>query len=93
MVRSEPERTIDDWLYDHGLAHAYEPDVGRYFSDWRVGNVYVEYWGSVGMFGVDKVAAKRAEYAARGFVLLELFPKDVPALDRKLEVLKQASAL
>ena len=49
-VRSRAEVMIDDWLYNHHIAHAYErklPVAEDSISDFYLpqGNVYIEFWG------------------------------------------------
>ena len=54
-VRSKAERIIDDWLYDNGIKHIYEPVVSeipeKLVPDWLIesndgkSKCYIEYWG------------------------------------------------
>lgn len=85
MVRSEPERLIDNWLDSHEVHHKYEPDIDGGFSDWKVGDTYIEYWGG---FRSEDNARRKAEklaiYAEMGAKLIELYPEDLENLDGKL---------
>lgn len=84
-VRSEDERRVDDWLSERGIPHEVEPKLKGMRPDWRVGNVYVEYWGLSGQQGYEaRRADKLALYRKRRLRLVEIFPEDVSALDAKL---------
>ncbi len=64
VVKSEPERKIDDWFYDNHIDHIYEPtykisEREEINPDWKLPgyikdifgkpvDVYVEYWGIEG---------------------------------------------
>ena len=53
--------------------------------DWRVGDVYIEYWGLANQQGYEaRREEKLALYRARGLKLIELFPEDVERLEEKL---------
>lgn len=48
QVRSTYEQRVDDWLFNHGLLHSYEPPLpfDPYLSaDFLVGETYIEIWG------------------------------------------------
>jgi len=55
-LRSKAEKIIDDWLYDNGIKHIYEPIISeipeKLVPDWLVessdGNTkcYIEFWGN-----------------------------------------------
>lgn len=89
VVRSRYEQSVDDWLYRHDLAHAYEPLLAfkpDSHADFLVRGRYIEIWG------VEKHAqyaarkeAKIAAYRAAGANLIELYPDDIEQhLDRLL---------
>lgn len=87
-VRSKEERVIDDWLHANGVPHQLEPKLKGMRPDWRVGEVYIEYWGLAGQQGYEaRREEKLALYRERGLRLLELFPEDLQDLGAKLGVL------
>lgn len=84
-ARSQDEVKVDDWLHAHGIPHECEPKLKGMRPDWRVGNVYIEYWGLSGQQGYEaRREEKLALYRKRRLKLVELFPEDVEALDAKL---------
>lgn len=88
-ARSQPERVIDDWLFSQGIVHDVEPELDGLRPDWRVGDVYIEYWGLAGQQGYDaRRAEKLAIYRARRLALVELFPDDLADLEGKLGALR-----
>jgi len=87
-ARSREERVIDDWLHARGIPHEREPKLKGMRPDWRVGNVYIEYWGMARQQGYEaRREAKLALYRARRLRLVELFPEDLSSLDEKLGAL------
>lgn len=86
-VRSQAELIIDNMLYGHRLAHAYEKRVqvgAKYMKcDFYIpsGDIYVEYWG---LLDKPEYAARREEklemYRKARITPLELFPKDLESL-------------
>src|SRR5438552_3749340 len=92
-ARSRDERVIDDWLWANGILHEREPKLKGMRPDWRVGNVYVEYWGMAGQQGYDaRREEKLALYRRRRLKLVELFPDDVATLEEKLGFLRGVKA-
>lgn len=87
-ARSREEWLVDEWLAGHGILHEREPKLKGMRPDWRIGNVYVEYWGLAGAQGYE---ARRAEklglYKRRRLKLIELFPEDLRDLSVKLGAL------
>lgn len=74
------ERTIDDWLHAHKVAHTREPSYpnSRYRADWLVNGRLVEYFGLAGVPEYDaKSAAKRVVAGAAGMPLVEITPVDL----------------
>lgn len=88
-VRSRPERVIDDWLHAAGILHEWEPRLKGMRPDWRVGDVYVEFWGLKDQQGYEaRRAEKLALYEARGLKLVEIVPDDLENLEAKLGFLR-----
>lgn len=84
-ARSKDEQRIDDWLHARGIAHEREPKLKGMRPDWRVGNVYIEYWGLASQQGYDaRREEKLALYRKRRLRLVELFPEDLDRLEEKL---------
>lgn len=87
FVRSKSEALIDNWLYNHGLAHAYErrPPIPEDLKcDFYVpaAKSYIEYWGLEG----DEEYLKRKQtklvlYEKHGLRLVELKETDIVRLD------------
>jgi hypothetical protein len=92
-ARSRDERLIDDWLTANGIFHEREPRLKGMHPDWRIGSVYVEYWGMAGQQGYEaRRAEKLAIYKRRRLKLVELFPEDVAQLESKLGFLRGLQA-
>lgn len=92
-ARSRDERVIDDWLWSNGILHEREPKLKGMRPDWRVGDVYVEYWGMAGQQGYEaRREEKLALYKRRRLKLVELFPEDVSCLEHKLGFLRGVNA-
>ena len=85
-VRSKPEVCIDDWLYKHRFAHAYEAPIpsGKRW-DFEVpteaGNVHIEYWGLTDAAYLKNKKEKIAIYKKHSMELLSLKPRDLKSLD------------
>ncbi len=86
LVRSRYEQMIDDWLWRHHLAHAYEPLLAfttnerqlPEHADFLVGDSYIEMWGVVGREDyTERRHRKLAGYAAAGLTVISLYPRDV----------------
>jgi len=74
------EKTVDDFLTAHQVAHEHEPIYpgGRFRGDWRVGEAIVEYVGLAGDAAYDeKAAAKARECADAGVRLVALYAEGV----------------
>jgi hypothetical protein len=92
-VRSREEKRIDDWLHARGILHEIEPKLKGMRPDWRVGDVYVEFWGLAGQRGYEaRREEKLALYRRRGLKLVEVFPEDLERLDAKLGALASPRA-
>lgn len=89
-VHSREERVIDDWLHARGILHEREPRLKGMRPDWRIQNVYVEYWGMSGQQGYEaRRENKLALYRKRKLRLVELFPEDLEDLEAKLGFLER----
>jgi len=61
-VKSNFERTVDDWLYFNGIEHEYEPRIStdRYFkADFKIGRFYIE------ILGMMEIPEYRAKFEAK----------------------------
>lgn len=48
LVRSTYEQKVDNWLYENGIAHEYEPRLPfdrRWYADFLANGWYIEIWG------------------------------------------------
>ncbi len=101
ICSSMAEKTVDDWLYSHGINHEkephypYHPRLNPYKlrADWKVDNVLIEY---AGLMNEPDYAAKmkaKQEIATQfGISLIILQPKDILDLDSKLVKLANKNA-
>jgi hypothetical protein len=88
------EQHIDDWLTDHGVPHEREPfypphqafnPKGRRRADWKVGEVFVEYFGLTGDVGYDAKLEEKVLLARDlGIDLIAIYPPDVSMLEDRL---------
>ncbi len=94
VVRSNLERLVDDWLYGHEIAHAYEPELTfnpLMTGDFLARGVYIEVWGmEKNQRYNQRKQEKLAQYAAAGASVISLLPDQVEnhlnsALDSLLE--------
>lgn len=88
-VRSKGELLIDNWLYQHGILHAYErpiPGQDELTCDFFLpgGNVFIEFWGRTGEPFVSRMKRKQAFYAEHRLRLIELESADLKVLDATL---------
>lgn len=87
-VRSRAEAMIDDYLYNNGVAHAYErrlPGIDEeVISDFYIpaGKVFIEFWG---MEENEKYQERKKKkltiYADNNFNLIEMNDKDIETID------------
>ena len=87
-VRSRAEAMIDDYLYNNGVAHAYErrlPGIDdEVISDFYIpeGKVFIEFWGmEENEKYQERKKKKLAIYADNNFNLIELNDKDIETID------------
>lgn len=88
------EQQIDNWLTDHSLAHEREPIYpthpilnpnGKRRSDWRVGDIYIEYFGLTGEKTYDnKTDEKIMLVKLLGLTMVPIYPSDMMSLDKTL---------
>jgi len=92
--RSLAEKTIDDWLFAHGIEHEIEPvypndpelnPSGQMRADWKINHVFVEYFGLMQKKEYLEKARKKEVLCARHNIhLIPLLPDDLFSLDIKL---------
>lgn len=89
------EKTIDDYLHLMNIPHereVYYPGT-RYRTDFVVENVFIEYFGLAGNTQYDlKIQEKKKLCNQHNIVLIELYPKDLIAIEKlakKLDFLNQ----
>lgn len=87
-VRSKAEAMIDDYLYNNGVAHAYErrlPGIDEeVISDFYLpaGKVFIEFWGmEENEKYQERKKKKLAIYADNNFNLIEMNDKDIETID------------
>jgi hypothetical protein len=74
------EKTIDDALHIHGIAHEKEPKYpeGNFRADFAVGSVMIEYFGLQGDPDYDAKTKEKQEICRKhGVVLISIFPSDL----------------
>ena len=86
-VRSRAEVMIDDWLYNHHIAHAYErklPVAENAISDFYLpqGKVYIEFWGKEEDADyVQSMRKKKEIYQRNNLRLISLTDAELYRLD------------
>ena len=89
-VRSQSEQTIDNWLFNHDIAHAYEPVIQipeRLIPDFKIQvkngeDVFIEFWGMLDdPIYKERMLKKSQIYAKYSMPLIELRPDDLQNLD------------
>ncbi len=81
--------SIDDWLYHHGVVHAYERrlpiDEDVVCDFWLPKNrVYIEFWGMDTPNYLERKRVKQAIYAKHEFFLVEVGDEELKSLDDHL---------
>ncbi|MBN1460108.1 MAG: hypothetical protein JXA57_11250 [Armatimonadetes bacterium] len=87
------EKTIDDLLFAHGIAHDREPPYpeGNYRADFLVGNTFIEFFGLAGDSSYDaKTAKKKTICRGHGIALIVVTPKDLTSQERLAAVIRKA---
>lgn len=94
LCDSISEAIIDNWLVDHGIAHERDArySATHHRADWRIGAVFVEYFGlAEDSPRYDRAVIRKRGLCVRyGIPLVELYPYDlypVVALEGKLQSL------
>lgn len=81
------EKTIDDFLYSHGIPHEKEPRYpeGNFKGDFSVSGIFIEYFGLKGNPDYDaKTKLKQRICKKHGIELISIYPSDLVTL-KKLE--------
>jgi len=88
------EQQIDNWLSEHNLTHEREPIYpphqilnphGKRRADWRVGTVYIEYFGLAGEKAYDNKTDEKIMLARQlGITMVPVYPSDMISLDKVL---------
>lgn len=74
------EKTIDDFLCDHGIPHTKEPSYpgSKYRADFEVKGSFIEYFGLAGEPSYDqRIKDKKALAKDAGINLVSIYPKDL----------------
>lgn len=76
LVRSTYEQKVDNWLYEHGISHEYEPRLPfdrRWYADFLANGWYIEIWGVNGSKDyTQRKARKLALYNTHQIPLIQL---------------------
>jgi hypothetical protein len=88
------EQRIDDWLEAHNIAHEREPVYpkhsvlnpgGRRRADWRVGDIFIEYFGLTGEKAYDVKTDEKIMLSKQlGITMFPIYPSDMVSLDQLL---------
>jgi hypothetical protein len=93
VCNSLGEKTIDDLLNALGIDHVKEPRYpkGNYRADFRIGDVFIEYFGLAGDLEYDaKSILKMDICAAHNIDLLAIYPSDLSSVNSlKAMILKK----
>jgi hypothetical protein len=74
------EKTIDDFLFHHGIAHSREPHYpdSEFRADFEIEGSFVEYFGLAGNQLYDeKIQAKKQIAKMAGIKLISIYPKNL----------------
>jgi len=81
MCDSLAERMIDDFLFEHDIEHLRStPYAGysKFKTDFLIGDVYIEYFGRVGLRDYDDIIRRKRDLCCRQNIrLIELYPNDI----------------
>ncbi len=97
QCHSIDEQIIDNWLYANNIQHSREPlypkhetlnQHGKRRADWKVGEIFIEYFGLVGDIDYDKKMSEKIMLASiNNIELIEIYPIDMNFLKNKLGAL------
>ena len=90
------EKTIDDWMFRNKIKHEKEPKYPRnkdinpkqlLRADWKVGKIYIEYFGLKGNIDYDeKILLKKELVVKAKLELIEIYHKDLKDLNKKIKI-------
>jgi hypothetical protein len=81
------EKTIDDYLFSHGIIHEKEPRYpeGNYRGDFKVGTTFIEYFGLTGNPDYDAKTKEKIRLCKKhSIVLVAIYSQDLVS-QQKLE--------
>lgn len=84
MCLSLAEKTLDDFLFNHGVTHTREPHYpnSNYRADFEVKGVYIEYFGLVGNDLYDqKIQEKKKIAKDAGIQMIPIYPNNLLNID------------
>ena len=84
------EKTIDDFLYDHGITHTKEPIYpgSKYRADFEVKGSFIEYFGLAGETSYEqRIQTKETIAEELGITLVAIYPKDLVNRNRLAKTL------
>ncbi len=91
------EKMVDDWLLSNKIQHNKEPyypkekvinPSGKLRGDWKVGNIFIEFFGLVGIPEYDKkIKLKENLCKTKKIQIISIYPDDLFDLSKKLKVL------
>ncbi len=79
------EKTIDDFLYAHGIHHEKEPRYpeGNFRGDFKVGETFIEYFGLAGNPEYDtRVKEKMRICKKHNITLVAIYPQDLVSREK-----------
>jgi len=82
-VKSSLELQVDDWLFEQGIEHEYEPYIAKtkYKADFKVQDTFIEVWGIEGNEKYERKRQKKLRvYEKHNLSLISIFPDDFPDL-------------
>lgn len=94
VVKSKSERDIDNYLFEHKIAHAYEKaliiDTEVFHPDFYLPelDVYLEHWGydESNLEYTKRKDYKIPKYKAKGITLISTYEKDMKDVDTSLDI-------
>lgn len=83
ICNSLAEAEIDDFLFTQGIKHEKEPKYpgSNWRADFKVNDIYIEYFGLSGINSYDEKTKAKIEYAEKNNInLICIFPDDMQGL-------------